>query len=386
MGVECHPISNSEVYVLNGRTRPAPPSPLMPCETRAISPVPDKLMTIAPTEVAGSSPVLEARLTTAVHVLKTEAKALSYLARLYQTDLIARQGFNDTVELVQRAMEKRGKLVVVGVGKSGHIANKLVATMNSLSIRATFLHPTEALHGDLGQIDTNDIILFITFSGRTPELLSLVPHLNPQNALIVLTAHTHPSTCPLIDQHPSAILLPAPIPELETSSFGISAPTTSATIAHALGDALTLAISHELHSTSASSIFATNHPGGALRASSPPTAAKTKLADLAVPLADIPFVGGGWGTALATHVLIAGYQSPSGWVRYCENRVAPPRRIRRLEPEDMDKLATKVRGLVVTMREWIVVWENISVRESIALLEAAKMESSKGRRRMMMMR
>ena len=57
-------------------------------------------MTIAPTEVAGSSPVLEARLTTAVHVLKTEAKALSYLARLYQTDLIARQGFNDTVELV----------------------------------------------------------------------------------------------------------------------------------------------------------------------------------------------------------------------------------------------------------------------------------------------
>lgn len=376
--VERHPIQNSEVYVLNGRARPAPPSPPTPCETRAISPVPDKLMTIAPEEVAGSSPVLESRLATAVHVLKTEAKALSYLARLYQTDSIARQGFNETVELVRRTMENRGKLVIVGVGKSGHIANKLVATMNSLSIRATFLHPTEALHGDLGQIDTNDIILFITFSGRTPELLSLVPHLNPQNALIVLTAHTHPSTCPIIDQRPSAILLPAPIPESETSSFGISAPTTSTTIALALGDALTLAISHELHGTSAPSVFATNHPGGALGVASPPPAAKTKLAELAIPLADIPFVGGGWGTALATHVLIAGYQSPSGWVRYCENSVVPPRQIRRLEPEDMDKLATKVRGLVVTTPEWIVVREDISVREAIAFLEAAKNESARG--------
>ncbi|KFY20470.1 hypothetical protein V491_03683, partial [Pseudogymnoascus sp. VKM F-3775] len=271
MVVERHPIQNSEVYVLNGRTRPAPPSPPTPCETRAVSPVPDKLMTIAPAEAVGRSPLLEARLDTAVHVLKTEAKALSYLARLYQTDSIARQGFNETVELVRGAMEKRGKLVIVGVGKSGHIANKLVATMNSLSIRATFLHPTEALHGDLGQIDTNDVILFVTFSGRTPELLSLVPHLNPKNALIVLTAHTggtaistaifvtfsgrtpellslvphlnpknalivltahtHPSTCALIDQRPSAVLLPAPIPESETTSFGISAPTTSTTIA-----------------------------------------------------------------------------------------------------------------------------------------------------------
>lgn len=378
MGVERPPIQNSEVYVLNGRTRPAPPSPPTPCETRAISPVPDKLMTIAPSEVTGAYPVLEARLATAVHVLKTEAKALSYLARLYQTDSIARQGFNETVELIRRAMEMRGKLVIVGVGKSGHIANKLVATMNSLSIRATFLHPTEALHGDLGQIDTNDIILFITFSGRTPELLSLVPHLNPENDLIVLTAHTHPSTCPIIDRRPSAILLPAPISESETTSFGISAPTTSTTIALALGDALTLAISRELHGTSATSVFATNHPGGAIGASSPPPAAKTKLAEIAVPLADIPFVGGGWGTALATHVIIAGYQSPSGWVRYCENSVAPPRRIRRLQPEDMDKLATKVRGLVVTTPEWIVVREDISVREAIAFLEAAKMESARG--------
>ncbi|KFY13362.1 hypothetical protein V492_03315, partial [Pseudogymnoascus sp. VKM F-4246] len=164
----------------------------------------------------------------------------------------------------------------------------------------------------------------------------------------------------------------------ETNSFGISAPTTSTTVALALGDALTLAISHELHGTSAPSVFSTNHPGGALGVATPPPAAKTKLAELAVPLADIPFVGGGWGTALAKHVIIAGYQSASGWVRYCENSVVPPRQIRRLEPGDMDKLATKVRGLVVTTPEWIVVREDISVREAIAFLETAKKESARG--------
>ena len=263
MGLERHPIQNSEVYVLNAQSRPAPPSPPTPCETRAISPIPDKLMTIAPAEIAGNAPLLDTRLTTAVHVLKTEAKALSYISRLYQTDSIARRGFNQAVDLVRRTMEKRGKLVVCGVGKSGHIAKKLVATMNSLSISATFLHPTEALHGDLGMININDTILFITFSGRTPELLSLVQHLNPQNALIVMTAHTHPSTCPIIDQRPDAVLLPAPIQESEVESFGVCAPTTSTTIALALGDALTLAISGEMH-TNVADVFANNHPGGAI--------------------------------------------------------------------------------------------------------------------------
>jgi D-arabinose 5-phosphate isomerase GutQ len=335
-------------------------------------------MTVAPAEVTGKAPVLEARLEIAAHVLQTEAKALSYLARLYQSDSIARRGFSEAVDLIRQAIERRGKVVVVGVGKSGHIANKLVATMNSLSIRATFLHPTEALHGDLGTIDTHDVLLFLTFSGRTPELLSLIPHLPPANPVVVLTAHTHPSTCALIDARPDAVLLPAPIPSSETASFGVSAPTTSTTTALALGDALVLAISRELHA-STSSVFASNHPGGAIGRDVSAPKAKAKLADLAVPLSQIPFVGGGWGTALAKHVIISGYQSESGWVRYCENSVVPPRRIRRLEADDMEKLATKVRGLVVTTPEWIVVREDISVREAIAFLEAAKAESEHGK-------
>ncbi|KAL5346554.1 hypothetical protein ACLOAV_008261 [Pseudogymnoascus australis] len=274
MGVERHPTQNSEVHEFNGRSRPAPPSPPTPCETKAISPVPDKQMTIAPAEVTGSAPVLEARLEAAVHVLKTEAKALACLSCLYQSESIARQGFNETVELILRATERRGKVVVVG---SGNMANKLVATMNSLSIRATFLNLTEALHGDLGMIDTSDIVFFINFSGRTSELLSLVPHLPSKNALVVLTAH--PSTCTIIDARPDAVLLPAPIFESEKSSFGVSAPTTATTTALALGDALTLAISRELHS-SVFSVFASNHPGGAIGHDAPVSKAKQKLADL----------------------------------------------------------------------------------------------------------
>ena len=103
------------------------------------------------------------------------------LTKLYSTDDIARDGFNSAVEAItQRQGEegKNGKVVVIGVGKSGHIAKKLVATFNSLAIQAVFMHPTEALHGDLGQIGRNDTLLLITFSGKTPELLMLLPHLD----------------------------------------------------------------------------------------------------------------------------------------------------------------------------------------------------------------
>lgn len=376
MGLEHHPIQNSEVYVLNGgsqlrQPRPAPPSPPTPCETRAMSPVPDKLMAITPPAIVDSEPILQRRLATAVHVLATEATALSCLTRLYETDPIARGGFDKSVEVIRHAMDNRGKIVICGVGKSGHIAKKLVATMNSLRISSTFLHPTEALHGDLGKIGDYDVILLITFSGRTPELLSLVPHFNPLLPLIVLTAHTHPSTCPIVSQRPDAILLPSPIHESETDSFGVSAPTTSTTISLALGDALAVAISEEMHA-SVSEVFSRNHPGGAIGQAVQAAKSTRKIADLAVPLADIPFVREEWGSSRAMHVLISGYQSPTGWVRYSDGSVVPPRRIRRLQPEDMDRDASKVRNLVVSSREWLTVPEDMEVKDVIAFLDCTR--------------
>lgn len=386
-GICLGPIKNSEVYIIhgpeshNGQPHAAPPSPPTPCDTRSISPITDKLVPLSSPEVPSppieklqiTSPAFNRRLSTAVHVLSTEATALSCLTRLYETDPLAREGFSKSVELIKRSTDQRGKIVICGVGKSGHIAKKMVATMNSLRIPATYLHPTEALHGDLGKVSEFDVILLITFSGKTPELLQLVPHFHPTIPILVLTAHIHPSTCPIVDLRPDAVLLPSPIHESETDSFGFSAPTTSTTIALALGDALAVAISEEIHPGTVSDVFSRNHPGGAIGAAVKKQSQK-KVSELAVKLSDIPFAAdipapGTPSEAMrAMHVLISGYQSSSGWVRYSDGSVVPPRRIKRLKAQDMDMEATKVRGLVVERRDWFPVQEDTKVHEVVEIL------------------
>lgn len=88
----------------------------------------------------------------AMHVMATERAALAYLERLYQTDVRAQQELARAVDQIVQTVRQAGKLVVCGVGKSGKIGGKIEATMNSLGIYSTFLHPTEALHGDLGLV------------------------------------------------------------------------------------------------------------------------------------------------------------------------------------------------------------------------------------------
>ena len=91
-------------------------------------------------------------LATALHVLKTERDALTQLEGLYESDVLAQEGLASSVNAITASVCSGGKLVVVGVGKSGKIGQKVVATMNSFGIRSAFLHPSEALHGDLGMI------------------------------------------------------------------------------------------------------------------------------------------------------------------------------------------------------------------------------------------
>lgn len=104
----------------------------------------------------GLSPVLTAEdaasVATAVHVIATERAALAHLENLYQTHAPAQSSFARAVAQIADSIENGGKLVVCGVGKSGKIARKIEATMNSLGLFCAFLHPTEALHGDLGLI------------------------------------------------------------------------------------------------------------------------------------------------------------------------------------------------------------------------------------------
>ena len=111
----------------------------------------------------------------------------------------------------------------------------------------------------------NDTILVITFSGRTPELLNILPYLPRQLALIAVTAHSSPSTCPLFESRPRhlSILLPSPIPISEVESFGVAAPTSSTTVALALTDALAMAVARRLHLDPAA-VFQGYHPGGVI--------------------------------------------------------------------------------------------------------------------------
>ncbi|KAI0017466.1 SIS domain-containing protein [Xylariomycetidae sp. FL0641] len=366
--VEHHPVHNSEVYLLGLAPRPTepPPSPPSPLTPLASDPVDTSsaIEQLCLDEVEGSQRVIESsrpllgqRISGAVHVLNTEATALRALTTLYKTNPIAAEGFDAAVETITSHCHRQGKLVIIGVGKSGHIGKKLVATFNSLGLQATFLHPTEALHGDLGCIGKHDVVFFITFSGKTQELLTLLPHVDAVLPVIVLTSHAEPADCEIIRRRPRAILLPAPIHEAEKVSFGVSAPTTSTTVALALGDALAVVASQELHA-SVSSVFARNHPGGAIGAA---FRKPVKIREVAVPLREIPVCAKPPGETSNADILKFGFDSPSGWVRVGD-ALASPQRIRRLDTSQLSCLASETAELLVGKSEWV----NISSEAPIA--------------------
>ncbi|KAK5987106.1 putative arabinose 5-phosphate isomerase [Cladobotryum mycophilum] len=315
---EHRPIQTSAVIVLGASKQqsippPSPPTPSALPSARGLCNPSDGFnlnQTSSEDQLAK-----ERRLTGGIHVLNTEAAALANLTKLYEIDAVAREGFNDAVKAIARQATNKGKLVVIGVGKSGHIGKKLVATFQSLAVRAVFLHPTEALHGDLGIVSPNDTLMFITYSGKTQELLLLLPHLDETLPTILLTSHMRHETCEFMKHRSNTILLPAPIPELEKVSFGVSAPSSSTTVALALGDALAITVANELH-PSVSAAFAKNHPGGAIGAA---VAAASRgpqtLGHISTPWEDITDAEDLNGESLGLGLFRAGYNSKTGWIR-----------------------------------------------------------------------
>ncbi|KAL2417955.1 hypothetical protein ABEF95_000461 [Exophiala dermatitidis] len=311
----------------------------------------------------------------ALHVLATERMALSHLEDLYNNSPDIQDSLLRAISHIIQSDSRHGKTVFTGVGKSGHIAKKLVATFVSLGIHAQFLHPIEALHGDLGVIRPNDTIVMVTFSGKTPELLSLLPHINPDIPLIAMTAHLNPSTCPLFS-HPARsrscnVLLPTMIPESETTSFGVSAPTTSTTITLALGDSLALAVADELHSAAGlqtPAIFAANHPGGAIGAALKPSPAQTipRMSDLATIVSDVPIATPRPGQQLmCLDVLVAAVRSPRGFVRTSPNHIVGPRRTQNLrDPElPVSDVEDEFGKVEIERTDWISVLSTTTVDE-----------------------
>jgi arabinose-5-phosphate isomerase len=190
-----------------------------------------------------SNPLLES----AKQVILTEAAAVAHLAE--QLD----QHFIDACKLIQKCT---GKVILIGMGKSGHIGNKIAATFASTGTPAFAVHPGEAGHGDLGMIEQNDVAICISYSGESDEIMTLVPVIKRLGApIIAMTGNAKSSIAQISDVHLNVEV------EKEACPHNL-APTSSTTVALAMGDALAVSI---LSSKGFSpDDFARSHPSGAL--------------------------------------------------------------------------------------------------------------------------
>jgi arabinose-5-phosphate isomerase len=182
-------------------------------------------------------------------VLATEAEALGTLAARLPGDFAA------AVELV---LETRGRVIVSGMGKSGHVGRKIAATLASTGTAAFFVHPAEASHGDLGMVTPDDVCVMISNSGETTELGDLIAHCARFGVPIIGISKREDSTLM------RAARLRLTLPEMaEACAIGL-APTTSTTVTLALGDALAVALMERRNFRPEQ--FRTYHPGGKLGA------------------------------------------------------------------------------------------------------------------------
>lgn len=199
------------------------------------------------------------------NVLSTEAHALNEAAKRLESTVT-----NELAKLFQDLSQVEGSLVFCGVGKSGLVGKKLAATFTSLGLPSHFLHPTEALHGDLGTLREKDALVLISYSGKSEEVVKLIPYLAvPKERRIALVGNTSSpiaESCGLVfdcQVHKEACL-------------NNQAPTTSSTLAMATGDAM--AVLYEHISGLSKEGFAQFHPGGKLGKS-----LRLKVKDLMVP-------------------------------------------------------------------------------------------------------
>ena len=180
-------------------------------------------------------------------VIRAEASALLRLAEELTPT------FDEVVHLI---LSRHGKLVITGIGKSGHVARKIAATFASTGTPAFFVHPAEASHGDLGMIDGQDTVIAISKSGESPELSNIVSHCRRHGIPLIAITAVAASSLGTLAQH----LLRLPdVPEACPLNL---APTTSTTMALALGDALAIACLRQRDFRASN--FRDLHPGGKL--------------------------------------------------------------------------------------------------------------------------
>ena len=188
-------------------------------------------------------------------VLEIETQALSdCLSRLTQKEF--QKQIEGAVECMLKSLSKGGKIVVTGVGKSGKVGQKISATLSSTGSLSVFLHPTEGLHGDLGLVTSGDVVLALSYSGNTEELLRLLPSLKNRKVPIIAIAGHKESRL----QNFSDFWIDASVSQ-EACPHNL-APTSSTTLTLAIGDALAITLMKKRGFMPEN--FAENHPGGAI--------------------------------------------------------------------------------------------------------------------------
>lgn len=170
--------------------------------------------------------------------------------------LNAKNNLKNFSKAVEKILSIKGKVVIIGVGKSGLVGSKIAATLSSTGTSSFFVHPTEAMHGDLGMIDENDLVIVISYSGESEEVLTLMPHLKRLNVFTISMAGFDKSSLAM----KSDIFLSISI-DKEACPLNI-APTSSTTLTMALGDAIAVALMKARDFKK--NDFASFHPGGSL--------------------------------------------------------------------------------------------------------------------------
>lgn len=182
-----------------------------------------------------------------ISVLKTEAEAITHLCSRMD---------HSFVKACKLMLQCTGRVVVTGMGKSGHIGKKISATLSSTGTPSFFMHPAEASHGDMGMITGKDVVLALSNSGETQEILYILPLIKKLGVpLISLTGSPHSTLMKLADIHLDVSV------RQEACPLGL-APTASTTTALAMGDALAIALLQTRGFTAED--FARSHPGGKL--------------------------------------------------------------------------------------------------------------------------
>jgi arabinose-5-phosphate isomerase len=187
-------------------------------------------------------------------LVRIEAEALLGLAERLEDGMAT--PFGRAVDLIVQCGQRRGRVVATGIGKSGIIAQKLVATLNSTGTPSLFLHPAEAIHGDLGMLAEGDVVVALSSSGETEEILRLLPRLKKMSDALISFCCAMQSTL----ARSSDVALDVSI-EQEACLMGL-APTASTTVMLALADALAIAVSQRKGFQTEN--FADLHPGGRL--------------------------------------------------------------------------------------------------------------------------